>query len=228
MIFIVGDTHGKADFNKLTYFANQNPNLTKKDYVIIVGDAGIVKDKETLDELIKLYESLPFFVLFIDGNHENHEMLASYPIDFWNGGKVHKISENIIHLMRGQIFNIEEKTIFTFGGAESTDDKAYLIEGKNWWRTEVPSQEEFEEAVENLLKVDFKVDYIITHTIDANSYYVPPTMPKYLKRLGKTSTMLNYFQNNVEYKHWYCGHFHEDIKITYKKSVVAYEYIKLD
>ena len=30
-------------------------------------------------------------------------MLNNYKVEMWNGGKVHKIRNNIIHLMRGQV-----------------------------------------------------------------------------------------------------------------------------
>ena len=39
----------------------------------------------------------------------------------WHGGKVHKINDSIIHLMRGQVYNIDNNNIFTFGGAASVD-----------------------------------------------------------------------------------------------------------
>ena len=41
MIYITGDTHGNIDFAKLEkYFSKRY--VTKKDYLIILGDAGIV------------------------------------------------------------------------------------------------------------------------------------------------------------------------------------------
>ncbi len=228
MIYITGDTHGTDDpngFLKLKNFAQENRNLTKNDYVIISGDAGIVWSDSTLDKMISQYSKLPFTILYIDGNHENFDMLEEYPVEIWNGGKVHKIDDSILHLMRGQVFTIEGKKILTFGGAESTD-KDYRIEGKSWWSQEVPSSEEFNEAIDNLLKVDFKVDYIVTHTIDAITLSIPP-MFGYNYRLDETSKMLNYFQNNVDYKHWYFGHFHEDIKVSSKKTLLYMDIIKL-
>ena len=52
----------------------------------------------------------------MDGNHENFELLDDYPVSRWHGGKVHFIKESVIHLMRGQIYTIDGKTFFTFGG----------------------------------------------------------------------------------------------------------------
>ena len=137
-IFVTGDTHREHDFAKLEFFAKRNPQLTKNDYVIIAGDFGGVWWRKTLSEDLKPYEDLPFTVLFIDGNHENFDLLYSYPVREWNGGKVHFIKPDIIHLMRGQVFELEGNTIFTFGGATSIERKVLLggrlrcLHMRNW------------------------------------------------------------------------------------------------
>lgn len=123
MIYITGDTHGKHDFWKLIQFSDAHPELTKNDYLIVAGDFGGVWSPRTLESSLRPYQALPFTVLFVDGNHENFDMLYSYSVEIWNGGKVHFIKPDIIHLMRGQVFEIEGKTIFTFGGGSSTGAK---------------------------------------------------------------------------------------------------------
>lgn len=57
----------------------------------------------------------------MDGNHENFKQLNAYDVDIWNGGKVHFIENEIIHLMRGQVFEIDGTRFFTFGGVYSID-----------------------------------------------------------------------------------------------------------
>lgn len=52
--------------------------------------------------------------LFVDGNHDCHPRLADYPVKEWNGGLVHEIRPHVLHLMRGQVFNIND-----FRGAHS-------------------------------------------------------------------------------------------------------------
>ena len=69
----------------------------------------------------------------------------------------------VIHLMRGQIYDIEGLKIFTFGGA-SSHDKEYRIENVSWWRRELPDVFEMDEARENLERVDNKVDLITFNT----------------------------------------------------------------
>ena len=55
-------------------------------------------------------------VCFLDGTHENFELLKSYDVIEWNGGKARQIYKNLYHLMRGQIYEIEGLKIFTMGG----------------------------------------------------------------------------------------------------------------
>ena len=109
-VYVTGDTHGLLDTYKILKFQEKENKLDYDDYLIICGDAGIVWDNETLKDSIDYYENLGTNILFVDGNHENFDILNSFPISIWNGGKVHKISDRIFHLMRGQVFNIFGKT----------------------------------------------------------------------------------------------------------------------
>ena len=124
--------------------------LTERDYVIICGDCGICwADDTEFQYNCDWLSRLPFTLLFVDGNHENHTMLTDYPVELWKGGKVHHIvKDKIIHLMRGQVFTLEEKKFFTFGGAYSID-KAYRTEGISWFPEEIPTRKEYEEGWRN-------------------------------------------------------------------------------
>ena len=133
MIFITGDTHGNIDIKKLNsrMFPEQK-TLAKSDFVIIAGDFGLIWDEsKECQYWIKWLSEKKFTTLFIDGNHENFNLLNTYEVANWNGGKVHKISETIIHLMRGQVFSIDDHKFFTFGGAKSSD-KEYRTENVSW------------------------------------------------------------------------------------------------
>ena len=161
-------------------------------------------------------------VLFIDGNHENFEILNSYEVEEWNGGKVHKISDKLIHLMRGQVYEIEGKKIFTFGGGNSID-KQWRIEGRSWWREEMPSKEEYEEGLLNLEKVGNKVDYIFTHTAPRE---ICKRMVK--KMYSGEEELQDYLQGiseTVDFKKWYYGHWHFDVDID-KKYIGMYNRVK--
>ena len=166
-IFLTGDLHGNIDIQKLNskLFA-LGLELTKDDYLIILGDCGLVWD---LDEnnaeeqyWIKWLNNKPWTTLFVDGNHENFNRLKDYPVEEWNGGKIHKIASSIYHLMRGQVFNLYGKKFFTFGGAISID-RGFRKENISWWRDELPTVEEYNYAIQKAQEIK-EVDYILTHT----------------------------------------------------------------
>lgn len=124
MIYITGATH--ADFNRFSIknFSIQE-KMRKDDYVIICGDFGgiwnYITENMYEQQWLNWLDSKSFTTLFVDGNHENFERLYRYSANEWHGGKVHKIRNSVIHLMRGEIYDIGNKKFFTFGGARSHD-----------------------------------------------------------------------------------------------------------
>lgn len=228
MIYVTGDTHGLQDYYKLHIFAGEHPELTKDDYVIIAGDFGAVWDSKTLAADLKPYTELPFTVLFVDGNHENFDLLETFPVVEWQGGKVHKLKPDIIHLMRGQVFEIEGKTIFTFGGATSID-KFMRREGLSWWKRELPTYEELDEGIANLKKHNNKVDYIITHSCSERALMYPQIRNSATLKLScPESQMLSYIEETAEYKHWYFGHFHIDAELSDKYTVLYHDIKRIE
>ncbi len=227
MIFVTGDTHGLNSFRKLDLFVRENRNLTYDDYLIIAGDCGVLWDEDTLAENLMRYHGLPLTVLFVDGNHENFDLLNSIPVEMWNGGKIHRIMDNIIHLMRGQVFTIDGKTVFSFGGATSTD-RGWRVQGKSWWPEEVPTLEEYDEALSNLKKHDFKVDVIVTHSCDERALYYPPvsTSSSSATVYPENRTLTN-FEEIVDYGHWYFGHYHVDGDLTDKKTALYHNIVRI-
>lgn len=170
MVYVTGDSHGYADHfyythgSKMGQLLPQYAALTAEDVVIVAGDFGYIwDDSPSRMALLDQLEKLPFSLCFVDGNHENFDLLYSFPEENWCGGRVHRIRKNIRHLMRGEIFRIQGRTIFTFGGAGSID-KDGRIEGLSWWSQEIPSMEEYENAWSNLDQYGHEVEYIICHT----------------------------------------------------------------
>lgn len=224
-IFITGDTHGDEDFHKLNNkrFPIQK-ELSKDDYIIIAGDFGVIwnsTSSELLSRqdkyLLNWYNQKNYTTLWIDGNHENHCVLNQFPIEIWNGGKIHKISDSVIHLMRGQVYNINEKTFFTMGGADSVD-KYLRVENVSWWLEEMPSYEEYQEAMNNLEKVNFKVDYVITHC--CGTQLLPRIYDTQHSRTDELTQFLWHLEKDfgLQFKHWYFGHHHRDIEIDDKHT----------
>lgn len=253
MIYITGDTHG--DFKR---FSSKNfyeqREMSKDDYVIICGDfGGVWAQTETNTEKYWLnwLNDKPFTTLFVDGNHCNHNRLDNYPVEFWKGGKVHKIRSNVIHLMRGQVFHIDGMSFFAFGGASSHDiqdgildltdfpdeddyrrtlrkwekeNKVFRIKDLTWWERELPSNEEMDEGLVNLLANNNQVDFIITHSPYTSILeYLDPGLILY-----KTDRLTDYLQEikeTVDYKKWFFGHMHINENFKFDNSICLYEQI---
>lgn len=229
MIFITGDTHRKLDIGKLDAenFSEQKI-LTREDFLIVAGDfGGVWCGDESDDEVLDYHENKPYTTLFVAGNHENYDALYNYPVIEWNGGLVHQIREHVLHLMNGQIYDINGKTIFVMGGATSLD-KMYRLEHETWWSQEEPSEDEYRTAYENLGRYGNKVDYIITHTIPEyvrKNAFEP--IKEFMNYESKVEEFLDVVLREVEYKKWFAGHIHIDrelikynIRIVYKSIMI--------
>ncbi len=213
MIYVTGDTHGeKARFMELNMKGEES--FTTEDYLIVCGDFGYIflnneKENAFLDKL----QEKPYTICFVDGNHENFPAIYSYPIEEWRGGKIHRIRRNVVHLMRGQVFEICGKKIFTMGGAYSVDRALRQI-GFSYWKEELPTNEEYEEAIANLKKHGNEVDYILTHTAPKDVIRMMGFFPDYHD--AELTGFFEYLALEIEFKKWFFGHLHED-KVVHDK-----------
>ena len=223
MIYITGDTHGFNDIDKLVLNKTLS-SLNGNDFLLITGDFGGIWDGSIHDEdILAYYAERPYSTLFVDGNHENFDLLNIYPVETWNGGKIHRISDKVIHLMRGQVFEIEERKIFTFGGALSID-KQYREKGISWWPEEEPSDEECREAMSNLEKNDFLVDYIVTHAAPESIVRNEINSAHRLMCLDcDAEKFLDKVLEKAVYRRWYCGHYHFDLEVKDHRLTVLYQ-----
>ena len=219
MVFVTGDLHGNFERFKPKYFPEQ-ARMTKQDIMICAGDFGGVwfgdsRDDETLDWL----ERLPFTLVFVCGNHENYDALARYPVAEWHGGKVHRVRPHVLHLMRGQVFELESYRFFTMGGAKSHDTN-HRIDHISWWRQELPSDEEYSEALQNLERYNWQVDYIITHC-------APTSIALMGSRHNEADRLTDFLQEvreRAKYYYWLFGHYHDN-KAVDEKHILLWEQI---
>lgn len=249
MIYITGDCHQDFERFNLDVFPEQK-EMTKDDCVIICGDFGGVwnRNEESSREakLMDWLENRPFTTLFVDGNHENFDRLYAYPVEKWHGGKVHKIRPSVIHLMRGQVFEIDGKSIFAFGGASSHDiaggilepddpdfkkkkklDQGwypYRVNHVSWWKQELPSEEEMQEGIENLAAHDNKVDFIVTHCCASS------TQNLLGGGLYKTDILTEYHEKihqNTSFKKWFFGHYHDNRNVNIEEILIYEQMIRI-
>lgn len=234
MIHLTGDTHGVMTRFSTDRFPESH-YMTKNDYVIVLGDFGLIwSQKETREERYWLdwLDHKPFTTLFIDGNHENFNRLNKFPMSDMFGSRVGKISNSVFHLFRGEVYSIDNYKIFTFGGGLSVD-KAYRIPEISWWKEEYPSQDEMDNALYNLEQNNWEVDYILTHTapkikletlMTKDDFKITTSFYSQHKINDAVSEFLDQIYLKTKFKRWYCGHYHVNLNVCCD-FVVLYEKI---
>lgn len=223
MLYITGDTHG--DMKRWT--EQIAVCLSPGDIIIVCGDFGVGfwgGDHRTAEIFCDYIARQEYTVAFIDGNHEDFGILDNCPVSCRWGGRVHALRRNLIHLIRGEVYHIEDNRIFAFGGGYSLD-AFRRTEGVSWWPREMPAEEEYRNGITGLENACWQVDYIITHTAPTETVYYLST----LRSLGIRSCVaeelpltayLDGIQHKARYGHWYFGHFHVDAKIWRNQTAI--------
>lgn len=206
MIYVTGDTHGDLSGLK----ARGISKLKKGDYLIICGDFGFLWDGSAKEKRILNYLGRRrYSILFIEGTHDNLDLLKTYPTEEWNGGLVRRISKNLLYLERGGIYNLDGKTVFTFGGGES-DDADTRTEGVSWWQDEMPTFTEIAKAEQALQDAGNTVDYIITHQ---SSLRIHSFLNMEQNKTDHLGAFFDRVATTVKYKKWFFGSYHLDKSI---------------
>lgn len=215
-LFLAGDIHGSYDIKKLnTHSFPEQKELTKEDVLIQLGDfANYWTNQPTKEEnyWLNWLAAKPYTFAFIDGNHDNHEMIWNLPVESKWGGIVnvdHRKLGSIYYLRRGEIYTINNKKILTVGGAKSTD--AHLrTPGVDWWDTETLNHDQIETTLDNLDLHDRCVDYILSHTCP--DHMVHQFTENTMRFHDPVAQFLGHIENITEFKEWHFGHMHRDMK----------------
>lgn len=82
-IYITGDKHGNIrGLSSANWETGRH--LSRKDYLVILGDFGLVWSQEESDSeryWLDWLNDKPWTTLFIDGNHENFDRLNQFPVE---------------------------------------------------------------------------------------------------------------------------------------------------
>lgn len=209
MIYITGDTHGDA--RRLS--RQKLKNLKAGDILIICGDFGFIWDGSPKEQkILKNLGNRPYHICFIDGTHENFDLLNTFEDEEWKHGHTKKICGNLHYLKRGEIYHMDGLKIFTMGGGESPD-REMRIGTEHWSKNELPSKEDLQNGIFKLGREHNEVDIILTHE--------PPLKTKeFLKlnggevRLSAINSYLDEISRICKYKKWYFGSVHTDKQVT--------------
>jgi len=215
MIYLTGDIHG--DPTQVELFCSKM-QLTEKDTIVMLGDVGLNYYGGKRDRLPKrILSSLPVTFLCIHGNHENRpQNIPEYKPTIWNGGRVLVEEEypNILFAEDGEIYDLDGVKALAIGGAYSVDKFYRLQRGFGWWVDEQPS-EETKRKIEAFLSARKDIDIILSHTCPKKHIPTEMFLPMIDQSMVDNSTeeWLDTIEDAVNYKAWYCGHWHTDKRI---------------
>lgn len=231
--FITGDTHG--DLDRIYNWINRMNFNNFDTNIFIAGDAGICwrKDKRDLKQTIQFHEdNYNFHIWFIDGNHENFDVLKSYEPDEYG---IVNISPHIHYIPRGTGLFIQTdtrvKSILCCGGADSID-KFRRTPHISWWADETITSENIYKCLEHKKDIK-KVDYIITHCCP---YSVFKKYAVYLITLTgidqgavehESELMLDQLAENMDFDKWFFAHYHVDKQLDDKYTCLLNDFIEL-
>ncbi len=210
MIYVTGDMHGQPE----VFSERKLGQIKKNDTLIVTGDFGFIWDqsKEELKNLKKLQKK-KYNILFVEGAHENLELIREHEEVEFCGGKAYRIAPNIYCLCRGVIYTIEGRRIFALGGGLPPFE-----EQENENPPSMPDDDELNLAVENLQKHHREVDLIITHE-------APASVKKLVDRraaINDLNIFLDTVLHNTRYGKWFFGSLHQD-RIISENLICVFE-----
>lgn len=129
--------------------------------VVQVGDFGVWQgDKKYLNKINTLLKAFDMHMYFIDGNHENFDMLN---VKGTNEDGTRFVRERVSHLPRGFRWEWNGVSFLALGGAASIDRK-HRREGTSWWKEELITDEDVAKSIEGGV-----ADVMITHDSPASA-----------------------------------------------------------
>lgn len=214
MIYYTGDIHG-SKANIVNFCMYSNPSCD--DIIVILGDVGLNLYGDKIDTRLKMeFSKLKPTIFCIHGNHEiRPSNIPTYKTKEWNGGIVwyEEKYPNILFAKDGEIYNIEGIRHLAIGGAYSVDKYYRIKYGYDWWEDEQPSKE-IKKYVEQQVK-EKEVDVILSHTCPFKYEPIETFLPEIDQSTVDKSTekWLDKIEEMVDYKAWYCGHWHINKRI---------------
>lgn len=225
-VYLTGDKHGQ--FESIYKFIDKM-DLGKDDTIIVLGDMGLFwrKDKVDAKANIEIYEQRcdETMLYFIDGNHENFDLLKQLPKSD-ESEDIKYVSKHIRYLSRDTVFTIAGKKCLCLGGADSVD-RGRRIPHLSWWKDEQITQKDID-----LVPYDH-YDYVFTHCCPSsvlNEYKAILTDPMFNQNnLDHTSEdRLEEVKNFVEFDKWYFGHYHQDVHLNDKFICLYNSFERID
>ncbi len=166
---LVGDTHGNAAWLERAVFVAAAESSV--DLIVQVGDFGWWPRSRTNDAFISVARAAPVPLWWIDGNHEDHDRLAS-AVEAAGVPNEHGaigLGGNLSFVPRGARFELDGVTVVACGGAHSID-RRLRTGGVSWFDAEHVTDEDVERCA-----ADGHADVLLCH--DAPAGWAIPGLP---------------------------------------------------
>ena len=199
--------------------------LKKGDFLIVCGDFGFVWDGSKREKrILKKIGRKRFYTLFVEGCHENYDLLDECPEEEFCGGKVSVISGRLMRVKRGSVLDLQGNKFFFFGGGQ-TKEIDIRRESKTWWEQELPTPEEVKQGVITLKENGSEVDYIVTHE-------PPASMKEFLgfevRQISHMHTFFDAVKNDCKFKMWFFGKAHKNKVIPPRYQCLFDEVVRIE
>jgi len=206
MIYVTGDFHG--EFEK--FKSSGMKQLKKNDILIVCGDFGFLWDGGHAEKrLIKKIGRLPYKVLFVEGSHENYRAFDEYPETTVYGGRARIIYGNLVLLRRGNIYQIEGKKIFAFGGGIGEFlENSEQTEGSI---ARLPTEEDMKLALKTIESCDGQVDVVVTHDCPM---LIRGSIIGNSEDMNHLHIFLQLISEKLSFRQWYFGCYHMDKQVS--------------
>lgn len=157
-VLLVGDLHGDVFALQRAF---RQAYYNEAVAIVQLGDYGFGWRRDgdqcwfaTITSDLVAETSIPFY--FIDGNHENFDLLEKYAVGE-NG--LREVATSVYHIPRGECVTFGETRFLALGGAYSVD-KPNRKTGVSWWPQEAITEEDVQRAI-----AAGPVDVLLTHDI---------------------------------------------------------------
>lgn len=211
-VYVTGDIHSGLDMQKLRDW-ELGDSLGSDDHLIIAGDFGFPWDfsaEECAD--IAWLESRPYTVLFVDGNHERFDHWEERPMEPWHGGLTQRLSDtsSIRRLMRGRSSISTARRYSPWAVPQAwTGNTACRIPagGLRSSRTSAISIPRGQGSTRSAGRSTASSPIPAPRACSPTLYPDPGWERPDVDRL---TGFLDELEDRLDYKRWYCGHFHRD------------------
>lgn len=217
LLIFVGDIHGKL--RELIWKVVEQYKLKNVDLVVL-GDFGVGFGKS--NSMYHLYKRVEnklikndIMIYTIRGNHDNP--------DYFDGN--HNF-ERLIFLEDYKLINISGITIYPIGGATSIDRtfrkkynekmEKYGSSKRCWWENESVKKIDFKD-------LSYKTDIVISHSSPISftplSIRTDDIEIDVWKDILNERNYLEEIKNEINYKYWFFGHYHESTSGNFGNSM---------